>query len=513
MNRQIEHRQDAKTLQGKLIEAESKRKQGKLKESEAICRKLLELHPTYVGALQTFGLVATAQKNYRQAVTCFLTAAANAPADPTSFTNLAVAWIGLDAPEMAAAMLREALRLDPHSPHVHHLMGDVCLQANQYSKATISYRKALQINPDFAQSLMRLCECCINVGDFEEACDLLRRARQLRPNDLAVASMMLQIPETMLDKTMDVAGTLRNARKLKTEAQEDFQIKRGFLEAAFLDRSKQYEEAWKVLCAANEKLEPVHQQQRENQAAEQAGMLDDANRFDGRTLPKMTERRAGGTCPLFILGPSRSGKTTLESLLASHDDVCRGFERGIIQEATRRTSQSAGLIDITQLSNLPMHLNGAFATTLRQLLVEAAGASPVLATTAPGMIAIVAQLAQALPEARFVFMRRDREDTALRILMKNYKTGNPYSSNLAATRAFLDWYDAITNVWCEKLRKRALMIEYEDMAKDPQTAVRRVTELCSLTDAGKPALRLPSFDVGASAPYRNLMHCGGVKQM
>ena len=41
---------------------------------------------------------------------------------------------------------------------------------------------------------------------------------------------------------------------------------------------------------------------------------------------------------LFILGPSRSGKTPLESILASARDVKRGNENPIAVNALRKTS-------------------------------------------------------------------------------------------------------------------------------------------------------------------------------
>src|SRR5205823_7329608 len=65
----------------------------------------------------------------------------------------------------------------------------------------------------------------------------------------------------------------------------------------------------------------------------------------------------GHTISLFILGPSRSGKTTLEKLVGALDGVKPGYEDGIVEETVRRACETAGLPAITWLENLPQMLH------------------------------------------------------------------------------------------------------------------------------------------------------------
>ena len=494
-----------KSMQARLVDAEKKRKQGQLKEAETICRALLDTDPTYVGALQTFGLVAIEQKNYRQAVTCFLTAAATAPTDPTNFTNLAAAWLGLEIPDMAAVMLREARRLDDKNPAIHHMLGDVFRHNNQFAEAMTSYRDALAIDADFDQSLLQLCQCYVNLGYFDQAAELLARLRRLRPDVVSVPYMMLQLPPQLLDSSIDLHALVRKSKKSQGETQAEFDTKKAFVEAAILDRQTKHDQAWQVLCAINGKLNREVRALWTDEAKRNDMSLEAARALDGGKLPRPRDRKStDGPAPLFILGPSRAGKTTLEKLVGTHEDVNRGYEGEIVQFASRRAAQKAGLVNIANLTQLPKNLHGSFAAEFRQRLTETSPDHKLVSITTPGLISSAGLLAQSLPEARFAFVSRNRDDTAFRIFMKNYSSGNHYNHDLKNAYAYIDWYGEMIDVLAGKLRQRAIIIDYADMIADPEATFARVMALCGLPDDN---VKLPDIgsDIGAAEPYLQLM--------
>jgi tetratricopeptide (TPR) repeat protein len=492
-------------MRARLVKAEKYRKQGRLKEAESICRELLDTNPNYVGALQTFGLVAIEQKNYRQAVTCFLTAAATAPTDATNFTNLGAAWLGLEIPDMAAVMLQEALRLDDNNPAIHHMLGDVFSHNNQFAEAMQYYRNALAINPDFDQSLLKLCQCYLDLGYFGKAADLLVRLRRLRPDVISLSYMLLQLPPDFLDDTLDLHAVVRKARILPGETQAEFDNKKAFVEAAILKRQAKHAEAWQVLSAVNAKLQDEAQALWTAQAEHNSKSLEAAKALDGSKLPRLRDRKPkDGPAPLFILGTSRAGKTTLEKLVGVHGDINRGYESEIVPFATRRAAQIGGLVNITSLAQLPGELHGSFATQFRQRLAETNPAHKVVSITTPGLISSAVDLAQNLSEARFVFVKRDKDDTAFSIFMKHYSAGNHYNHDLKNAYAYVDWYSEMIDVLSKKLRHRAITIEYADMVQEPATAFTKVMELCGL-EAGETKLPDIGSDIDASKPYLQFM--------
>lgn len=489
----------ARQLHSALLEAETMRRRGHLDSAEKTCRKLLDVHPTYLGALQTFGLVALEKKNYPQAVNCFLTAAAEAPDDWSNYTNLAAAWLGLELPQMAALMLREARALNPKDAEVHFMLGEVSSDENEYEQAMQAYRAALSLNPEHDMALFRLCDCLINLGYFTEAKALLLRLRKLLPGAIAVISLMLQLPRGSLN--IDFHKALDSAQKQASETESTFNNNKDFVLATILDREGAHDKAWEVLERANSDIYAEHEGFLEKLLARRAADLTSARAMTELAPPPDQDPVSlSRPTPLFILGPSRAGKTTLETLVGSHPGVKRGYENHAVEFAVKRASQSAGLISLKSLLLLPEPVHQSFASKFRNLLAANSDGATVVTNTNPGLIGSVGKLAQALPEARFVFLTRNQNDVVLRVLMKKYRKRNHHAYNLNTAHQYVEWYDEMTTVLEEKLPGRALRLRYEDMLNDTASTVASVLKLCGLEMDG---LQLPEVgsDVGAAAPY------------
>lgn len=489
----------ARQLHAQLLKAEAMRRQGHLDSAEKICRQLLNYHPTYLGALQTFGLTALEKKNYPQAVNCFLTAAAEAHDDWTNYTNLAAAWLGLEVPQMAALMLREARNLNPNDPEVHFMLGEVASDDRDFGAAMEAYRTALALKPDHAPALFKLSDCLISLGYFTEASDLLLKLRKLRPGSIAVVHLLLQLPAGSLE--MDFRKALEISRKQETESQQEFANNKTFVLASVFDREEAYDQAWDAICKANADIWDEHATPLKKALERRARDLEFVHQMTAVKPPsKGRSRSSARPVPLFILGPSRAGKTTLETLVACHPGVKRGYENHNVEFAVKRAAQTAGLVTLKSLLLLPTPLDQLFADKFRERAAASSDHADVLTNTNPGLIGSVGRLAQALPEARFVFMTRNHDDTTLRILMKKYRIGNHHAYSLESARQYVRWYDEMTAVLEQKLPGRALRLRYEDLVTDPSSGVGNVLELCGL-QADELTLPEVGSDAGAAKPY------------
>lgn len=489
---------DLRALHGKLVEAESKRRAGKLGESEKICRNLLDGHPTYVGALQTFGLVCLETENFRQAVTCFMTAAAEAPSDYTNFTNLGAAWLGLDVPRMAEIMLLEARKINPKDSEIYQMLGDIAVADRRYDHAMEMYSKCLELKPDSMMAMFRLSECMVDHGIFDEAKKLLLQLHKMQPHWLAVLHLLRKLPEDMVD--LDFEKALNNGKRQSGESEFEFSNNHKFLKGAILDMQGKHTEAWKITASANNEVVEEHKELLEQSRKQGNSNLLGLKKMPETEIVATTSPPSEECTPLFILGPSRAGKTTLEILSATHDSVKRGYENSMVEDAVIRAAQKAGLIKLHRLQLLPIPLLGSFAEEFRLRMIGYAAGSKCITHTNPGLIGSVASLAQALPEARFIFVARNREDTALRIFQQKYKNGNHHAYNLDNTLEYVDWYASMISELKPRLGSRAEHIHYEDMVANPCNTAEIVLNLISLNASN---LELPSIgsDVGASKPY------------
>ena len=205
---------------------------------------------------------------------------------------------------------------------------------------------------------------------------------------------------------------------------------------------------------------------------------------------------------MFIVGPSRSGKTSLERLAGSLRGVKKGYENPIVENAVRRAFQTAGYPTRSRLVQLPPGLSELFQEFYLEELEKRADSAKVLTNTLPQRTEDALRAATEIPNARFVFIKRDIDDLTIRIFMRNYASGNHYASDLRDIRDYLQWCHDMIDVAADRMPDISRVITYEEMVVDPTAALAEVAGLCDLKMSGAA---LPSIgdDRGCAQPYRH----------
>ena len=484
----------------RLREAENHRQAKALDKAQAICSELLSAHPGYVGALHTLGLVLADRRDYEGARLNLSRAAMLNPRDWKILTALAGVYLRLDAREMAMRTLEQARQYKPGDASILTTLAEIYREEREYELAASAYEQAHALDPSLRIVQFGLGWSLIHLGRLEEAAQIFASLFRHDVNDLGALSALAQVPS---DATgIDVLKCLGALRAKPGLPPAEFENARAFARAAALDRAGRHREAWNELVAVNERLfKPLADTARKDRQSH-------ARHLDLLTGLKATDPRPGrdeGQCrSLFILGPSRSGKTTMERLAALLPGVRRGYENPIVENAIRRTFQGAGLITRSQLVDLPPQLDEAFRGNYLIELDERAQGAQVFTNTHPARIVDAWRVAQAVPGVRFILIRRDPRDLALRIYMRRYRSGHPYSYDLRSTFQYIEWYQAMMDRLAEKFPGLVRVIAYEDMIEDPRRALATVAELCDLTLSDIDLPRLGD-DRGAAVPYRDAM--------
>ena len=487
-----------------LEQAERLRMGGELERARAICEPLVVRYGDYFGALHTLGLIYADQGNYPMALGLLVRAAMHNPRSWMTLTALSGVYLGLGAREMAAHTLEQARQIEPKEVSVLMTLGEIYNQEREYELAQNAYREALALEPKFEGAAAGLATCCTHLGQHAEAAKVLEGFVKRGIRSLDLLSGLNQLPQSLLSidvlKEVDklVAAKAKGEDKNKDRAR--FETSIAFIRAKCLDYAGRYTEAWELLVPANRTLF--------NQ--EDASLQSERHRASLTWLqenPKKARRssdRGGKTISLFILAPSRSGKTTLENLLGTLDGVQRGYENPIVENAVKGAFQSAGLLTSNLFEALPLQYHSLARDIYLEELARRAGSARVFTNTHPAHISNAARMAAAFPNTRFIFVKRNLEDNALRIYMRKYRRGNSYSYDLKSAREHIIWYHEMIDLLAERLGDRARIIHYEEMVADPAGALRVAADLCGLDMPDGP---LPPIgdDRGCAEPYRELI--------
>jgi tetratricopeptide (TPR) repeat protein len=483
----------------RLQQAEQLRQLGRFDQAQLICESLLRERPHYAGALHTLGLVWADREKHQEALNFLVRAAMLNPSNWMTLTALAGVYLRLGAIEMAMQTIAQAKSTEPHEANVLLMLGDVLREDRQYELACDAYREAVAADRDLVPAAIGLGWCYADIGEYRQAAvifeDLIKRGvRSIEPLR-ALASFAA--PAVHIDLLAQLDSVLRDPSEDKT----DFEISIAFIRASALDHVGRCEEAWACAEAANRRVFPAMQpalaKLDERRRASLAALRGYRQKF-------RFERTGGQPISLFILGPSRSGKTTMEKLVGSLSGVKRGYENPIIENSVRRTFQASALPPDESLKHLPMAAYPLCRTIYRDELLRRTGSAQVVTNTQSSCIFEAAQIAAIFENVRFIFMKRDIEDNLLRIYLRKYQVGNAYGYDLVAAREHITWYHQMIDFMVEKFPAIVRVINYEDMVSNPSAAVRTAAELCGLP-APTTTIAKIAGDVGCAAPYRDFM--------
>jgi Flp pilus assembly protein TadD len=480
-----------------LEQADQLRQLGQLDRAESICHALTQRHPDFVAALHTLGLVYLDKRNFERALDCLVRAQMLDPNNWMILTALSLAYLRLGANEMAAQTLDRALAIRPEDASTYASLGEIYREEREYELAQYAYRKALTLDSGLESAAIGLALCHLALGQNSEAARVLEDAFRRGNRSLNLLDVMATLPRNTL--SIDLLAALDVLSVSQREQDAEFKNTFAFVRAAALHMADRYGEAWKLLEAANRPLFAEHKSQLKEDNARQEKSLA---RLRSVSFKPVGTSKA--PVSLFILGASRSGKSSLEHLLGALDGVKTGCEVPIVENALRRAFQSAAFPASQNLEDLPPELLPSFRDYYLEDLTRRAGSTKVFTNTLSQRIHDASIIASVIPNVRFVFLRRDLQDTALRIYMTKYLRGNSYAYDLKSIAGYLQWYNHMIDLAAEKFSEIALLVTYESMIADPLTVLRKIATMCGLSIKDGPIPALVD-DRGVATHYREFM--------
>lgn len=181
------------------------------------------------------------------------------------------------------------------------------------------------------------------------------------------------------------------------------------------------------------------------------------------------------TRPVFVLGMPRSGKTLIESILAGHSEVAAAGESNDLMALFRELMDDWGDIRLDPAA-VRARLEAAPRESLERLCAEylerLARFGPDtthIVQTLPFYLPLVGALHMLLPNARFIFCRRDPEDLGLSCYAKDFVSHYlVYAADLYETGREIRACEQLMAHWQAALPEgTALTIDYETLVREP----------------------------------------------
>jgi tetratricopeptide (TPR) repeat protein len=417
-----------------------------------------------------------------------------------TLTALAGVCLELQANDMAALMLEQAQAIRPQDANVLMTLGRIYSEEREYERAKEAFREAVALKDDF-HALMALGFVSKELGQNAEAVEVYESLIKRGMSTLEVLVGLTTVPSACVN--VDLIGELEKLPRDQTEGRRESAELAAFVRAAALDKAGRHAEAWQHLAQVNRAIflatEEIYREGSERQNAALTTLQGDPLKAVG------DNRDNRKPISLFILGPSRSGKSTMEKLVATLDGVKRGYENQSVGKSIRRTFQSARLLTSDRIELLPPQLYPQWREIYSEELAQRVGSARVFTNTTAPYIHEAHLIAGVLPNVRFIFVKRNVTDNILRIYQRKYRRGkNVYSYDLKAARDHVVWYHQMMDLMAKKFPDIVRIINYEDMVANPAAAVRVAASLCGLSQTDGPLLDVGD-DRGCAEPYHDFI--------
>jgi Flp pilus assembly protein TadD len=189
---------------------------GRLREAEALYRKILEAQPGNGDALHLLGVALHQLGRHDEAIDFIGKAIAADGSRPEFHNNLGEVQRMCGRPAQAEHSYRAALALNPDMAAVHGNLGHALLAQQHYEAAAESYGRADELGPGNAGVLVNLAYALIEQGRLAEAERRSRQALALRPDD-PESHQFLAASLAGLQRFDEAAESYRRAIALKPD--------------------------------------------------------------------------------------------------------------------------------------------------------------------------------------------------------------------------------------------------------------------------------------------------------
>lgn len=443
-------------------------------EAVATLRKAVILAPGKVSALVLLGQALLKMNETRAAIILLERAVREEPDYYRAHVSLATAYAQVHNHEDAERAYRRAVELldDDRNVEIHAALGMAQSRLGKDKEALENIERVLAVNPDHPVALAAKASVLQTLGQFDEAVAMFRRSIEVDPTNgesyrQVIASYRVEPGDKLLADMLELydSGTLNDTARMNMA----FAIAKG------LEDIKDYGNVFRYLNEGNALVRKMHPYSITSRLREVEAFKRELDQLDYHAT------RIEGTspiAPIFVTGMPRSGTTLVEQIISSHSTVTGGGELSAMAAACNqllRYAHSGG--PLTKLQPEIAKIGHVYAEYLAERFPGAARVTDKAIST----FNYIGLIRLALPNARFVVVRRDPRDNLLSIYKNKFPDGtHGYAYDLKDLAAYYGTFVEMIEFWRERVPDWFYEVQYEALVSNPEEETRKLIAACGL---------------------------------
>ena len=416
-----------------------------------------KLLPSLTEAWFRAGALVYILGHHNGALSCFRRAAAAGGRSSFGRIGKARALLIEDRNQEAEQVLRETLVADPRNAMAYELLGNLLSEFGRFDEARACFERTIALAPMLAGSYYDLVRC--------------------RPVTSADNGLLQHMETALATPGLEPGQRLRLHLAIGKAAED----------LGEYGLAMQHFDAADIVRRGSASFDS---------AAFSAGVDRLISRCTHEWIARASELGGSDATPVLIIGMPRSGTTLVEQIVSMHPQVGAGGELNFWNERGaewhRSFSFSCGNAGVGSEKPVVPTEDLISEKMASEFLMKAAtdylGALRAIAPTAarvtdkmPFNFLWAGLIHRAFPRATIIHCRRDVVDTALSIHQTHFHPSLAFPTGGTELVAYFREYQRLIEHWRSVLpADRFIEVDYEDLTRAPEPAIRRIIAACRL---------------------------------
>tara|TARA_B100000579_G_scaffold204885_1_gene167447 strand:+ start:601 stop:2433 length:1833 start_codon:yes stop_codon:yes gene_type:complete len=425
---------------------------GEYDEAEMLLKQSIKLNPNFAEAYSNLGSLLIDKKNLNSAELYLLKAINLNPNFMFAYYNLGSLFIELGDFEKAKLYLEQAIRLNPKFIEAYINLGSSLINLGSYREAELYLRKAIKLSPQSVEALSNLGSALTYIGNFKESKKYLYKVLKINPNfckSYYILSTFYSVSEGEKYERKLFSKELLN--KIDETNSIDIYYARGNI----LDRKKDYTKSSLMFKKANElnlKIYPSNYSQI-------------INEIDNYLKPFEKDKhisieKENTILPIFIVGMPRSGKTLIETILASNDRLLKCGETVALKKA------------IHSYYNNEKPKNNSLQSLFFDELKNKIKDKSFLSITTPSNFLYSKLIINYFTNSRIIYCFRNPLDNIKELYIKNLREQYPFSSSIKDSTNLWLLIHKMMNNYKKEFPDKVYSFNYDDLVNQPVNEIK-----------------------------------------
>lgn len=444
----------------------------------AAAKALVDAEPDSPDGYFLLGMAAAEAGQIAKAIPMLEAAVARGP-QAEHLAQLARLLILLRRDGEAGDVAREAIALEPVDPLTLDTIGCVLARLGDHECSIAPFRAAVAAEPSNLDYRYNLAAACGFTGRIADANANYETILAADPGN-ARAHYALAILTRQTIGTNHVAR-LEGALSVAKRPEDRLRIQ--YALAKEQEDLGEADAAFRNLSAAN----AAHKQTIAYDFSKDAEIFDAIENLFAHGIPSGWQGRGlVDPAPIFVIGMPRTGTTLVDRILSSHPDVGSAGELQAMPLAVKQTAGTRSRL-VIDAETIQASANADPTAIAQAYLTRAEHHRPRdkerFSDKLPANFLYVGHIAQALPNARIVCLRRNPMDTVwsnFKNLFASQSAYYAYSYDLMDAARYYARFDRLMAVWERLVPGRVLQLSYEALVFDQESETRRLLAHCDL---------------------------------